>query len=97
MTRQAPNAAGVLREPPRRKLRAWPVPGTAAGIGSFSLVDTLGIKRRDSPRVFLAPYHFLGPCQYVSHNGSRQINITWRLKHPVPAGLYRSMPRQIAV
>jgi crotonobetainyl-CoA:carnitine CoA-transferase CaiB-like acyl-CoA transferase len=49
------------------------------------------------PSGLSAPYHFLGPCQYVSHTGSRPISITWRLKHPVPAGLYRSMARQIAV
>jgi hypothetical protein len=49
------------------------------------------------PSGLSAPYHFLGPCQYVSHTGSRPISITWRLKYPVPAGLYRSMARQIAV
>ena len=52
MTRQTPNAAGGSREPPRRKRPAWPEPGKAAGIGSFSLGDTLGIKRGDRPRVF---------------------------------------------
>ena len=49
------------------------------------------------PSGLTAPYHFLGPCQYVSHTGSRPISITWRLKHSVPAGLYRAMARQIAV
>ena len=44
-----------------------------------------------------APYHFLGPCSYVSHSGSRPISITWKLQHSVPARLFRSMARQIAV
>lgn len=52
---------------------------------------------KNLPSVLTAPYHFLGPCQYVSHTSSRPISITWRLKHPVPAGLYRAMARQIAV
>ena len=52
---------------------------------------------KNLPSGLTAPYHFLGPCQYVSHTGSRPISITWRLKHPVPAGLYRAMARQIAV
>jgi hypothetical protein len=44
-----------------------------------------------------APYVFLGPCEYVSHSGSRPISIVWRLKHAVPARIYRSMARQVAV
>lgn len=32
-----------------------------------------------------APYLFLGPAQYVSHNGDRPIAITWRLDVPMPA------------
>lgn len=52
---------------------------------------------KNLPSGLSAPYYFLGPCQYVSHSGSRPISITWRLTHPVPAGLYRAMARQIAV
>ncbi len=44
-----------------------------------------------------APYHFLGPCSYVSHTGSRPISITWRLLHAVPTRLLRTMVRQAAV
>lgn len=44
-----------------------------------------------------APYHFLGPCSYVSHTGSRPISITWKLLHHVPTRLLRTMARQIAV
>jgi hypothetical protein len=44
-----------------------------------------------------APYHFLGPCNYVNHTGSRPISITWKLQHHVPTRLLRTMARQIAV
>lgn len=32
-----------------------------------------------------APYTYLGTAKYVSHNGSRPMNITWRLDAPIPA------------
>ena len=32
-----------------------------------------------------APYTFLGTAEYVSHNGSRPMNIVWKLKKPIPA------------
>lgn len=41
-----------------------------------------------------APYCFLGPCEHLSHQGSRPISIVWRLQHGVPARLLRAMARQ---
>ncbi len=41
-----------------------------------------------------APYYFLGPCQYVSHQGTRPISFVWQLLHSVPARLFRTMARQ---
>ena len=35
-----------------------------------------------------APYIFLGPAEYVSHEGDRPIAITWKLKHPMPTEVY---------
>jgi len=32
-----------------------------------------------------APYTFLGLADYVKHDGSRPMNIIWRLKAPIPA------------
>ncbi|MEZ6113697.1 MAG: DUF3427 domain-containing protein [Pirellulaceae bacterium] len=49
---------------------------------------------RTLPSGLSAPYYFLGPCEYVSHEGSRPINIIWRLKYPVPARLFRAMAVQ---
>lgn len=41
-----------------------------------------------------APYSFLGPGDYVSHEGSRPISIVWKLRTPMPARLLRSTARQ---
>jgi superfamily II DNA or RNA helicase len=41
-----------------------------------------------------APYSFLGPADYVSHEGSRPISIVWRLVHSMPARLVRTTARQ---
>lgn len=35
-----------------------------------------------------APYLFLGPLQCESFEGERPINITWRLRTPMPAGFF---------
>jgi hypothetical protein len=39
------------------------------------------------------PYTFLGPIEYVSHQGSRPMNIVWRLGHKLPAKLIRHVRR----
>ena len=49
---------------------------------------------RELPSGLAAPYVFLGPCEYVSHEGSRPMSIVWRLRHLVPARLFRVMARQ---
>jgi hypothetical protein len=52
---------------------------------------------RETPKLATgssAPFYYLGPCDYVAHNGNRPINITWKLRHPVPARLFRTMARQ---
>lgn len=35
-----------------------------------------------------APYVFLGPADYVSHEGDRPMAITWRLHRPMPTEVY---------
>ncbi len=49
---------------------------------------------KQRPSGIAAPYVFLGPCDYVKHEGSRPMSIVWGLRHPVPARLYRQMARQ---
>ncbi len=41
-------------------------------------------------------YRFLGPVQYVSHHGSRPMNITWRLDCPIPAALLQTYTTLVA-
>lgn len=50
---------------------------------------------RKSQTGLSSPFHFLGPAEYVSHEGSRPISITWQLKFPLPAKLYRRMARLV--
>ena len=39
------------------------------------------------------PYYYLGPAEYVSHEGSRPISIIWKLHNPIPARLMRKTAR----
>ena len=43
--------------------------------------------KKDS--VGTAPYTYLGSANYVSHTGSRPMNIIWRLDNPIPAKFIR--------
>jgi superfamily II DNA or RNA helicase/HKD family nuclease len=50
--------------------------------------------REDSSRDGLTvPYTFLGPVDYVNHQGSRPMSIIWRLRHKLPAKLVRNIRR----
>jgi superfamily II DNA or RNA helicase/HKD family nuclease len=49
---------------------------------------------RKLPTGATAPYAFLGPCEYVSHEGSRPISIVWRTQYPIPARLLRDFASQ---
>lgn len=50
--------------------------------------------REDSSRDSLTmPYTFLGPVDYLSHQGSRPMSIIWRLRHRLPAKLVRNIRR----
>lgn len=46
------------------------------------------------PTGLAAPYSFLGPADYVSHEGSRPISIIWRLRYGMPARLVRTTVKQ---
>ncbi len=46
-------------------------------------------ERKHLPGGPASPYAFLGPAEYVSHEGSRPISITWRLRTPMPTRLAR--------
>lgn len=36
-----------------------------------------------------APYAFLGPLEYLSHEGTNPMSVIWRLRHPMPQRLVR--------
>lgn len=52
------------------------------GHGSTVLLFVRQEKRRNGLAV---PYSFLGPADYVNHQGSRPMNIIWKLRHPMSA------------
>ena len=37
------------------------------------------------------PYTFLGEAEYVNHNGSKPMNIVWRLREEIPAKYLRKV------
>lgn len=53
----------------------------------------LFVREQKSINGLSSPYSFLGPADYVSHSGSKPINIVWRLRHPIPAKLLRRTAR----
>jgi len=48
-------------------------------------------QRHKDSRGETAPYTFLGPATYVTHEGERPMSITWRLRHAMPAELFEEM------
>ncbi|MFV8320987.1 DUF3427 domain-containing protein [Mycobacterium sp. 23] len=43
-----------------------------------------------------SPYVFLGPAEYVSHEGDRPIAITWELLQPMPTEMYQASSLVVA-
>lgn len=41
-------------------------------------------------------FYFLGPAQYVKHEGERPMAITWRLRHSLPGDLFASFAAAVA-
>jgi superfamily II DNA or RNA helicase/HKD family nuclease len=41
-------------------------------------------------------FWFLGPADYVSHQGEKPMAVTWRLHHPLPGDLYESFAAAVA-
>lgn len=49
----------------------------------------LFVRQRQKQDGRTLPYTFLGPCDYVSHQGERPIAFVWRLRRPMPAAFFR--------
>lgn len=43
-----------------------------------------------------APYAFLGPADYVSHEGDKPMAITWRPHRPMPTEVYQASAAAVA-
>ncbi len=52
--------------------------------------------KRDPLTGGTAAYTFLGTASYVSHQGSRPMNIIWQLEKPIPAHLLRKTNKLVA-
>jgi hypothetical protein len=50
----------------------------------------LFVREKKTDEFGTAPYLFLGPASYVSHEGERPIAITWQLEHAVPTDFFTS-------
>ncbi|SKA98237.1 Superfamily II DNA or RNA helicase [Caloramator quimbayensis] len=44
-----------------------------------------------------SPYYYLGPADYVSHSGSKPMNIIWKLENELPACLLTKANKMIAL
>jgi superfamily II DNA or RNA helicase/HKD family nuclease len=49
----------------------------------------LFVRRREKVNGRTAPYFFLGPAEYVRHDGNQPISFVWRLRTPMPADFFR--------
>lgn len=56
----------------------------------------LFVRERKSNRFGAQPFVFLGPVTYVRHEGSKPMNITWSMQHPIPAKYRRITNKLIA-
>lgn len=56
----------------------------------------LFVRERKKGELGSAPFSFLGPADYVSHEGDHPVRFTWKLQSPIPAELYESA-RSVAV
>ncbi len=48
----------------------------------------LFVREQKRSEIGTAPFHFLGPASYVSHEGERPVAFTWRLQRPMPEELF---------
>ncbi|QSO54143.1 DUF3427 domain-containing protein [Alicyclobacillus curvatus] len=55
----------------------------------------LFVRERKADMAGALPYTFLGIADYVSHTGSRPMNVTWRLHRPIPAAFLKKVSRLV--
>ena len=55
----------------------------------------LFVRESKSVNGLAQPYYYLGPADYVKHNGEKPINIVYKLRYPIPASLLRETKRLV--
>ena len=53
----------------------------------------LAVRENRNENGLACPFYFLGAADYVAHEGTRPMSITWCLHHPLPAHLLRVTER----
>ncbi|ORA08313.1 DUF3427 domain-containing protein [Mycobacterium arosiense] len=56
----------------------------------------LFVREAKSNALGTSPYVFLGPAEYVSHEGDRPMAITWRMRHPMPMDVFMASRAAVA-
>lgn len=56
----------------------------------------LFVREAKSDALGTSPYVFLGPADYVSHEGERPMAITWRLRQPMPTEVFMASRAAVA-
>jgi len=56
----------------------------------------LFVRETKSNALGTSPYVFLGPADYVSHEGGRPMAITWRLRQPMPTEVFMASRAAVA-
>ena len=56
----------------------------------------LFVRQAKTNALATSPYVFLGPADYVSHEGDRPMAITWRLHRPMPTEVYQASTVAVA-
>ena len=63
-----------------------------ADMGYQPLLFVRGAK--NLPNGLTAPFQYLGPAEFVRHQGSKPMSIVWRLRHPLQAKSLRQYRRE---
>jgi len=50
----------------------------------------LFVRERKRGELGTLPFIYLGPVEYVSHEGEKPVRFTWRLQHQMPTELFES-------
>ena len=56
----------------------------------------LFVRETKTNQLGAAPYVFLGPADYVKHEGSRPMAVTWRLRRPMPTEIFMASRAAVA-